>query len=194
MDLTDQLQALHAFLVASGWPALPLAAALAFGTGFMLPLPGCVLATACAALFGLPLGVLCAWLPACAGAACSFLLARRLGRGFVERFVPTDRLARMDRAAARHGLAGVFIARAMPCVPFGMASLACGLSGMGFGAYMAGTMAGKFVPTLAYALLGEAAFSLSWQDQPLLPAGAAATAAAFLLLTRVRRKGGPSEE
>jgi uncharacterized membrane protein YdjX (TVP38/TMEM64 family) len=100
----------------------------------------------------------------------------------------------MDRACARHGLAGVFAARAMPCVPFGMASLACGLSGMGFGAYMAGTLAGKLVPTLAYALLGEAALSLSWQEQNLLPAGIAASAAAFLLLTRVRRKGGPSEE
>ena len=169
----EQLQALHSFLAASGWPALPLAVACAFGTGFMLPVPGCVLAVACTALFGLPLGVLCAWLPACAGAACSFLLARSLGRGAVERLVP---------------------AGAMPCIPFGMASLACGLSGMGFGPYMAGTLAGKLVPTLAYALLGEAAFSLFWQDQPLLPAGAAATAAAFLLLTRVRRKGGPSEE
>ena len=190
----EQLQALHSFLAASGWPALPLAAALAFGTGFMLPVPGCVLATACAALFGLPLGVLCAWLPACAGAACSFLLARSLGRGAVERLVPADSLARMDRAAARHGLAGVCLARAMPCIPFGMASLACGLSGMGFGPYMAGTLAGKLVPTLAYALLGEAALSLSWQEQSLLPAGIAVLAAAFLLLTRVRRKGGPSEE
>ena len=65
---------------------------------------------------------------------------------------------------------------------------------MGFGPYMAGTLAGKLVPTLAYALLGEAALSLSWQEQSLLPAGIAVLAAAFLLLTRVRRKGGPSEE
>ena len=190
----EDMPALHALLAASGWPALPLALACAFGTGFMLPVPGCVLAVACVGLFGLPGGVLCAWLPACAGAACSFLLARALGRGFVERVVPKERLARLDGQAARHGLAGVFLARAMPCVPFGMASLACGLSGMGFASYMAGTLAGKLVPTLAYALLGEAALSLSLQEQMLLPATAAAAAAAVLLLTRARRKGGPSEE
>ena len=84
----------------------------------------------------------------------------------------------------RHGKGSIFLARALPCVPFGLVSYAAGLTSVRFIPYFLSTAAGKIFPTLLYGLLGSALLTL---PPAVLPAACAAICLPFLVFFVLRR-------
>src|SRR5262249_22123226 len=85
--------------------------------GTVVFLPGTVLSFAGAVLFGAYEGTLYTWLGATVGATLAYLLARVLGRDFVERLFG-GRFAAFDQRIRDHGFTGLLIIRLLPLFPF----------------------------------------------------------------------------
>src|SRR6516225_9658511 len=85
--------------------------------GTMALLPGSVLSFAGAVLFGAYEGTVYTWVGATIGATLAFLLARVLGRGFVERLFG-GRFSAFDQRIREHGFTGLLIIRLLPLFPF----------------------------------------------------------------------------
>jgi len=88
--------------------------------GTVLLLPGTVLSFAGAVLFGAYEGTLYTWMGAVVGATLAFLLARWLGRDFVERLFG-GRFAAFDQRIREHGFTGLLVIRLLPVFPFNAA-------------------------------------------------------------------------
>jgi uncharacterized membrane protein YdjX (TVP38/TMEM64 family) len=97
--------------------------------GTVLLLPGTVLSFAGAVLFGAYEGTLYTWIAAVVGSTLSFLLARWLGRDFVERLFG-GRFAAFDQRIRDHGFTGLLIIRLLPLFPFNAVNFGCGLTGI----------------------------------------------------------------
>src|SRR6516164_5270899 len=78
--------------------------------GTVVLVPGTVLSFAGAVLFGAYEGTLYTWIGATIGATLAFLLARLLGRDFVERLFG-GRFAAFDHRIPHHGFTGLLIIR-----------------------------------------------------------------------------------
>src|SRR5260370_7614367 len=85
--------------------------------GTVILLPGIVLSFAGAVLFGAYEGTLYTWIGATIGATLAYLMARVLGRDFVERLFG-GRFAAFDQRIPEHGFTGLLIIRLLPIFPF----------------------------------------------------------------------------
>lgn len=81
------------------------------------PIPGQVVALAGGYLFGTVAGTAYSVLGATIGSYVAFSLARRYGRGFVERAIDTDVLDQFDAFAGDWGLLSLFLAFLIPGLP-----------------------------------------------------------------------------
>jgi uncharacterized membrane protein YdjX (TVP38/TMEM64 family) len=102
------VEKLGALLEAAGIWA-PLAFILIYAVGVCLFIPGTLLTTLGAAIFGPYWGFLYVWVAAMRGAAGAFLIGRYLGREFANSLIG-DRLKKYDEAIERNG----FATRALP--------------------------------------------------------------------------------
>ena len=84
---------------------------------FVAFIPGQALMVACGYLYGFWGGFLISWLSLVIGGEIAFLLARRHGRAFAERWISPDVLARWDRNAQGQGITFYAISLVMPLVP-----------------------------------------------------------------------------
>jgi uncharacterized membrane protein YdjX (TVP38/TMEM64 family) len=103
--------------------------------GTVLLLPGTVLSFAGAVLFGAYEGTLYTWIGAVVGSTLSFLLARWLGRDFVERLFG-GRFAAFDQRIREHGF-----------------NFGCGLTGIRLRDYVLATAIGILPGTFVYQFL-----------------------------------------
>ena len=142
----------------------------------MLPIPAALLTVVNCSCFGLVPGLLLSWGCSVIGAGAAFLLSRCVGQRFVLRFVSDKNIERAEAFMLRHGKGSIFLARALPCVPFGLVSYAAGLTSVRF--------IGKIFPTLLYGLLGSALLTL---PPAVLPAACAAICLPFLVFFVLRR-------
>ena len=99
--------------------------------------------------------------PIIALAFLSFLVARYLGFGFVDRArlassAGPARLATLLHRAERGGWRMVAVVRLVPIVPHSLTNYALGLTGLRLGAYAVGSLLGQLPMTIAYADLGAA--------------------------------------
>jgi uncharacterized membrane protein YdjX (TVP38/TMEM64 family) len=97
----------------------------------VLLLPPSPLAICAGAIFGLPLGTLCSWLPALIGESVAFLLGRFLLRGWVRALTaawPTWRA--LEAALREDGWKLVALLRLSPAVPFSVLNYALGTSSL----------------------------------------------------------------
>lgn len=156
----EELLALHSFAATWGGLALPFSCCLMFLSAFMLPIPAALLTVVNCSCFGLVPGLLLSWGCSVIGAGAAFLLSRCVGQRFVLRFVSDKNIERAEAFMLRHGKGSIFLARALPCVPFGLVSYAAGLTSVRFIPYFLSTAAGKIFPTLLYGLLGSALLTL----------------------------------
>lgn len=177
----EELLALHSFAATWGWLALPFSCCLMFLSAFMLPIPAALLTVVNCSCFGLVPGLLLSWGCSVIGAGAAFLLSRCVGQRFVLRFVSDKNIERAEAFMLRHGKGSIFLARALPCVPFGLVSYAAGLTSVRFIPYFLSTAAGKIFPTLLYGLLGSALLTL---PPAVLPAACAAICLPFLVFFR----------
>src|ERR1700745_1485990 len=120
--------------------------------GTVLLLPGTVLSFAGAVLFGAYEGTLYTWMGAVGGSTLSFLLARLLGRDFVERLFG-GRFAAFDQRIREHGFTGLLIIRLLPIFPFNAVNFGCGLTGIRLRDYVLATAIGIVPGTFVYHFL-----------------------------------------
>ena len=120
--------------------------------GTVLLLPGTVLSFAGAVLFGAYEGTLYTWMGAVVGSTLSFLLARWLGRDFVERLF-AGRFAAFDQRIREHGFTGLLIIRLLPVFPFNAVNFGCGLTGIRLRDYVLATAIGIVPGTFVYQFL-----------------------------------------
>jgi uncharacterized membrane protein YdjX (TVP38/TMEM64 family) len=174
-------------LDALGW-ALPLAFVAYHVVATLCFVPRFVMGAVAGALFGFWWGALWSMVGAMAGAAAGFLIARYVNAGLV---VPEDvpRVGRWLERAERGGWKAVAILRLVP-LPHPLTNYALGLTRIGFGAYLWGSLLGLVPSTFAYVDLGlggrNAAFGLgNWVTPVLWGLGLLALSA---LLSRVFRR------
>lgn len=172
----------------------PVAARLVYVLGYIvgtvLLLPGTLLSFAGAVLFGMWEGTLYTWTGAVIGATLAFLLAKLLGRDFVNQLLG-GKLQALDRRLAEHGFTGLLILRLVPLFPFNGINFGAGLTSIGPRDYVLATaigiLPGTFVYQFLFARLGdkilEEGFAFSDLLDPVLGL-ALALFIAFILVGR----------
>jgi len=141
------LEKLGGLLQAAGWWA-PLVFVLIYAAGICLFIPGTLLTTLGAALFGPYRGFLFVWLGAMLGATGAFLIGRYLGREFAASLIG-DRLKKYDDAIERNGFATVLYLR-LVYFPFTPMNFGMGLTKVSFRDYLWGTGLGILVGTFIF--------------------------------------------
>jgi len=109
--------------------------------GTVLLVPGTLLSFTGAVSFGPYEGTLFTWIGAMIGATLSFLLARVLGRGFVDKLL-AGKFEAFDRRIREHGFTGLLLIRLLPIFPFNGVNFDCGLTGIRLRDYLLGTAIG----------------------------------------------------
>lgn len=138
---------LGGLLQTAGWWAPP-AFILIYAAGVCLFIPGTLLTTLGAAIFGAYRGFLYVWIGAMLGAAGAFLIGRYLGREFAASLIG-NRLRKYDDAIERNGFATVLYLR-LVYFPFTPMNFGMGLTKVRFRDYLWGTGLGILVGTFIF--------------------------------------------
>ncbi|MCX5892526.1 MAG: TVP38/TMEM64 family protein [Deltaproteobacteria bacterium] len=142
------VERLGSLLQAAGWWG-PVVFILIYAAGICLFIPGTLLTTLGAAIFGPYWGFLYVWVAAMLGAAGAFLIGRYLGREFAASLIG-ERLQKYDAAIERNGFATVLYLR-LVYFPFTPLNFGMGLTRVSFRDYLWGTglgiLAGTFIFT-----------------------------------------------
>ena len=109
------VERLSRFLDAAGIWA-PIVYILVYTAGVCLFIPGNVLTTLGAALFGPYWGFIYVWIGAMAGASAAFLIGRTLGREFAASLIG-NRLRKYDDSIEKNGFATVLYLRLLSISP-----------------------------------------------------------------------------
>lgn len=115
--------------------------------------PSEVLTLAALWLYGPVWGLVYAWLGSMLSAYAAFYLARWIGRPLVARYVPAERLERLDSLIAARGARGLFVLRLIPLVSFNALNYASGLTPLTFWQYTWATGLGILPASVTLALL-----------------------------------------
>lgn len=140
-------EALGQFLAWAGLWA-PLAFILIYAVGVCLFIPGTLLTTLGAAIFGPYWGFVWVWLGAMIGASAAFFIGRTLGREFAASLIG-NRLKKYDDAIERNGFATVLYLR-LVYFPFTPMNFGMGITKVRFLDYFAGTALGIIVGTFVF--------------------------------------------
>ena len=135
------------FLENAGFLA-PLVFMMVYAVGVCLFVPGTLLTTLGAAIFGPCFGFLYVWVGAMVGASLAFLIGRYLGRDFAASLIG-DRLRKYDEAIERNGFATVLYLR-LVYFPFAPMNFGMGLTRVRFWDYFTGTALGIIVGTFIF--------------------------------------------
>ena len=148
----------------AGFPPLvvPFLYITIYVAGTVCLLPGTLLSFVGSRLFGLFEATLYTWIGATIGATLCFLLAKLLGRDFVDQLLG-GRLQALDERLKRHGFTGLLILRLVPLFPFNGINFGSGLTGIRFVDYVLATaigiLPGTFVYQYLFAKLGDKVLS-----------------------------------
>jgi uncharacterized membrane protein YdjX (TVP38/TMEM64 family) len=158
-------ESLGAMLAAAGAWA-PLAFILIYAVGVCLFIPGTLLTTLGAAIFGPYWGFVYVYIAAMLGATGAFLIGRYLGRDFAANLIG-DRLKQHDDAIERNGFATVLYLR-LVYFPFTPMNFGMGLTKVRFRDYLWGTglgiLVGTFIFTFFIGTIKEVWASGQWGD------------------------------
>ena len=135
------------FLENAGFLA-PLVFIIVYAVGVCLFVPGTLLTTLGAAIFGPYFGFLYVWLGAMVGSSLAFFIGRYLGRDFAASLIG-DRLRKYDEAIERNGFATVLYLR-LVYFPFTPMNFGMGLTRVRFWDYFFGTALGITVGTFIF--------------------------------------------
>lgn len=135
-------------LLETAGPWAPVAYIGAYAAGVCFFIPGTLLTTIGAAIFGPYFGFLYVWIGAMLGASMAFFIGRYLGRDFAASLIG-DRLAKYDEAIGRNGFATVLYLR-LVYFPFTPMNFGMGLTRVRFLDYFFGTALGIIVGTFIF--------------------------------------------
>jgi uncharacterized membrane protein YdjX (TVP38/TMEM64 family) len=159
------VEKLGVLLAAAGLWA-PLAFILIYAVGVCLFIPGTLLTTLGAAIYGPYWGFIYVWVAAMLGSAGAFLIGRYLGREFAASLIG-DRLKKYDDAIERNGFATVLYLR-LVYFPFTPMNFGMGLTKVRFKDYLWGTglgiLAGTFIFTFFVGTVKEVWATGQWAN------------------------------
>jgi uncharacterized membrane protein YdjX (TVP38/TMEM64 family) len=123
----------------------------------VLVIPVGVMSMAGGLAYGPLVGTVYIMLGATLGSCLSFLVARHLGRRFLEGFswLHKGRLAAFDEGAARHGFRVILLARLIPIFQYDALNFGAGMSRIKFRDYFLGTVVGMLPGGFIMAFLGS---------------------------------------
>lgn len=148
------------------------------------PLPGQVSGLIGGFLFGPWLGLLYTVIGSFVGFWIVFVLARKLGRPFVERFVKTETLERFDGLLTRRGPFVLFLIYLLPAFPDDVISFIAGLTRIPIRTLLLVSVAGRLPGYLVLSLAGD---GLTGENMnPIVVGGAVVLALAILAIWRRR--------
>ncbi|TFG58501.1 MAG: TVP38/TMEM64 family protein [Deltaproteobacteria bacterium] len=158
-------EALGQVLESAGYWA-PLLFILVYIVGICLFVPGTLLTTLGAAIFGAYWGFLYVWVGAMIGASAAFWIGRTLGREFAASLIG-DKLKKYDEAIERNGFATVLYLRLI-YFPFTPMNFGMGLTRVRFRDYVFGTglgiIVGTFIFTFFVGTVRDVWASGNWAD------------------------------
>ncbi len=128
----------------------PVVYMLVYAIAPSLMLPGLPITVVGGVLFGPFWGVVYVAIGATTGATLAFLIARKMGREWVESIIKGGRLAEIDEAVEKKGWKIVAFTRLIPLFPFNFLNYAFGLTRIGILPY--------FLATLVFMLPGITAY------------------------------------
>lgn len=121
----------------------------------LTPLPDTPVVAAGVLILGAPLGFLVIWVTLVASAMLNFTVAKKLGRGFVQKYFP-ESIKYADKFAQENGIEAVIIARIFTFVTFDMISYAAGITSMTYLKYFIAAFLGILPIAINYTFLGAA--------------------------------------
>jgi uncharacterized membrane protein YdjX (TVP38/TMEM64 family) len=139
----------------------PVVFILGYAVAAVAFVPGSLLTLAAGVIFGLAKGTVFTLIGATLGASGSFLIARYVARGRIEKKIAGNaRFAAIDQAVGREGFKIVALLRLSPVFPFNLLNYALGLTKVPFLHYFA-ACAAMLPGTLLYVYYGKALGSLA---------------------------------
>jgi uncharacterized membrane protein YdjX (TVP38/TMEM64 family) len=123
----------------------------------VLPVPSSLVMIAHGAIFGAMIGTLLSLIGSVGAAIAGFAIGRR-GGSLLERLVPAEERARVDRLLIRWGALAIVVSRPVPLLAETVAIMS-GASPMSWRRAILASIAGSFPPALLYALTGSVAAS-----------------------------------
>jgi uncharacterized membrane protein YdjX (TVP38/TMEM64 family) len=144
--------------------AIVLAAALVI----IAPIPNQFVGMANGYLFGVALGTTYSMIGLVLGTMVSMTIARRLGRPWVERFVPSERLERWNRVTSRWGPLVFFIAYLVPGLPDDLLCFVIGLSRLQLGPMLVLVTIGRLPGMMGASWVGANAGDMPFWVWPLV--------------------------
>jgi uncharacterized membrane protein YdjX (TVP38/TMEM64 family) len=190
LGLGERLAVLRGWIEGLG-AAGPVVFALVYALATVAAVPASLLTVAAGAMFGSAVGVATVIAGATAGAAGAFAVARWVARDAVAAWLArSERFARLDALAERHGAIIVAITRLVPLFPFNLLNYGFGLTRVRFGTYLLWSFLCMLPGTVLYVVGADVvarAFAEGSVPWPLLGLLAAAVALLALLVRRARR-------
>lgn len=122
---------------------------------FLAFIPGQALMIASGYIFGFSRGILITWLSLVAGGQMAFWLARRYGRPFAEKFVPTHLLDRWYQSAAGQGMLFYVITLVMPFFPNDAMCYVAGLGNISPRRFLAANIIGRGIASFLTVFVGS---------------------------------------
>lgn len=135
---------------------------------FLAFIPGQALMVACGYLYGFWGGFVLSWLSLVAGGEAAYVLARRYGRPFAERWISPEVLSRWDQAAMGQGIAFFTITLVMPLVPNDAMCYVAGLGTISHRRFISANLLGRGVACVITSAAGALGGNLSWQSWTIL--------------------------
>lgn len=115
-------------------------------------------------LYGFVGGFLINMLAAVAASQLAFVLARRAGKPFVDRIMPTRLLERWQTVADKRGFYFLVANFWFPVIPGNAANYLAGLTRISFWMFLLASVLGRIPSVLLITLIGAYGFNLSWQE------------------------------
>ena len=135
---------------------------------FLAFIPGQALMVACGYLYGFWGGFLLSWLSLVAGGEAAFVLARRYGRSFAEKWIAPDVLARWDQTARGQGIGFFVITLLMPLVPNDAMCYVAGLGKISRQRFFIANMLGRGLACVITSAAGAFGGNIPWQGWAVL--------------------------
>jgi len=144
------------------WGPITLFALFVFQV-FLAFIPGQALMIACGYLYGFWGGFLLSWFSLVVGGELAFVLARRYGRPFAERWVSPQALSRWDKAAKGQGITFFSLSLVLPLVPNDAMCYVAGLGTISRPRFITANMLGRGMACALTSAAGAFGGEISWQ-------------------------------
>lgn len=157
-DVLGSVEAAEDLILSWGPWGMLASVALMIGHS-LIPFPAEILAIANGMLYGPLLGTILTWFGGMCGALLAFGLARVLGRPFVEKIFPKERLESIDRWAQQRGGIALLLARLIPVIAFNVLNYGAGLTSMSWWTFTWATAIGILPMCVLMATVGASIFN-----------------------------------